>query len=69
MLILWLFELFFLLQLYDLPVELQAVVGLAPPPPVARHNHSTLKAKLHAKSNISSHPVLPPHPGIQGKII
>ncbi|XP_075231625.1 transcriptional activator cubitus interruptus isoform X2 [Lycorma delicatula] len=54
------------LDLYDLPVELQAVVGLAPPPPVTRHNHSNLKAKLHAKSNISSHPVLPPHPGIQG---
>lgn len=48
----------FMFQLYDLPAALQAVVGLAPPPPAttARHNH--LKAKLHAK-NISTLPPLP----------
>ncbi|XP_054280487.1 transcriptional activator cubitus interruptus [Macrosteles quadrilineatus] len=35
------------LDLYELPAELQAVVSLAPPPPVHRHNN--LKAKLGAK--------------------
>ncbi|RZF46674.1 hypothetical protein LSTR_LSTR002537 [Laodelphax striatellus] len=37
-------------DLYDLPVELQAVVALAPPPPAPRHHlHHNLKAKLQAK--------------------
>lgn len=47
-----------LFQLYDLPAELQAVVSLAPPPPLARHN--TLKAKLQAKG-VATMPSMPHH--------
>ncbi|XP_039290487.1 transcriptional activator cubitus interruptus isoform X2 [Nilaparvata lugens] len=43
-------------DLYDLPVELQAVVALAPPPPAPRHHlHHNLKAKLQAKPGGGGH--------------
>ncbi|XP_066902074.1 zinc finger protein GLI2 isoform X1 [Halyomorpha halys] len=48
------------MDLYDLPAALQAVVGLAPPPQVARHNN--LRAKLHSKPS----PALPPLPAMHG---
>lgn len=48
------------LDLYDLPAALQAVVGLAPPPPVTRHN--SLRPKLQSKPTAA----LPPLPTIHG---
>ncbi|XP_046682490.1 transcriptional activator cubitus interruptus isoform X2 [Homalodisca vitripennis] len=47
------------LDLYDLPADLQAVVSLAPPPPLSRHN--TLKAKLQAKGvpSVPLQPLIP----------
>ena len=48
----------FVFQLYDLPAALQAVVGLAPPPPAATARHNNLKAKLQAKG-VSTLPPLP----------
>lgn len=59
------------LQLYDLPADLQAVVTLAPPPPLNRHNN--LKAKLQAKGvGLLPQPTLPAtqpttHPQPTGK--
>ncbi|XP_014246314.1 transcriptional activator cubitus interruptus isoform X2 [Cimex lectularius] len=49
------------MDLYDLPIALQAVVGLAPPPPINR-NHSRLQ--LHNKPSVT----LPPLPAIQNNV-